>query len=118
MGGDIKQQNFLRRYKNTAQITPAATWQTDIEEIKNQFGRDLNTLIIFNRAAEEVAVILDGFTVGTCAPNDGVFSIDWRDGIIFNFPVFKNDNAVTNIEIGELIVTIGRTAPQEGQRAV
>lgn len=100
---------FMRLVSDAGVINAQATAQLDLMAIKNEFGHNLNTILITNNAAEELILILDGRQVGHIKGNGTVFGLDWEDGIVFSDVQLMNNDAANATAANEIRVTVGRT---------
>lgn len=105
----METQKFIRIVSH-AQILASAKQELDLNELRNQFGDNLNTLSITNTdTASAINVYLDGQKIAFISANNGVFSFDWQFGLIFNFISIENTNAGAPIAADAIKVFIGRS---------
>jgi len=80
-----------------------------LENLRQEMGNNFNTLVVLNLGNVNFDVILDSETITTVNKNNGSFSFDWKDGVIFNKLELKNiDGALSSVS-GDLRITVGRT---------
>lgn len=106
--------NFLRREKNADAIDAGNVYVPNLENFKRDFGVNFNTLIILNTSGEQYSLSLDGIKVGDIAPNNGILSFDWRDGIIYSEIKLTNEDGSAQTSASEIFLTIGRTGIKDG----
>jgi hypothetical protein len=80
-----------------------------LEAFRAIYGDNFNTLIVLNTSAVNVNVLLDGKTITTVNGNNGSFSFDWQDKILFNTLAFKNIDGAVAVGDNALRITLGRT---------
>lgn len=100
---------FLRVATHGA-INAAATEQIDLESVRSEFGTNFNTLLLVNtHASVTYSVYLDGVKVAFLPANNGAFSFDWQDGIVYTFLKLENNSGATNGSANDVKITVGRT---------
>jgi len=100
---------FLKITGDLGIITAGATARVNLEAIKNEFGYNLNTLLIKNNAGEELSVTLDGKKVAFIGGSGDVLALDWEDGIIFSDIAITNEDGATDTAANEIRISVGRT---------
>jgi hypothetical protein len=110
MREDIK---FIQVVADAGIIANGATYQLDLESIKTEYGHNFNTFSILNNSAEEISITLDGRKTKYINPNGGSWTVDWRDGIIFDDIQIKNESAAASTSANEIRVSVGRTGEDE-----
>lgn len=103
--------NFTRIFTNTAAIGTGTRWQLPLESIKTDFGLNFNTLIgQNNHSAQKVFIELNGNSSNAIPfpANGGTVSITKDDELLFSDVTVYN-NSGTEIAIGAISITIGRT---------
>ena len=102
-------QKFIRIVAQ-AEIAASTKQELDLNELRNQFGDNFNTLQITNTdAASAINVYLDGQKVAYITANNGVYSFDWETGLTFNFISLENTNGGAVIVAQNIKVFVGRT---------
>lgn len=105
----MEEQKFIRIVAQ-AEIAASAKLEMDLNELRNQFGDNFNTLQITNTdAASAINVYLDGQKVAYITANNGVYAFDWETGINYNFLSIENTNAGAVIAAQAIKVFVGRT---------
>lgn len=107
--------NFIRFYTNAAAVLATETYTPNIESLKKDFGYNYNTLIVLNNSGEIYKIILNGDSNQAIplAANGGSANIEAKDNFIFTSVELVNQSGAAQSEIGELMLTIGRTGKRE-----
>jgi len=93
-----------------AEIAASGKLELDLNDIRGEFGDNLNTLQITNTdAGGDVTIYADGKKIAFVTSNNGSFSFDWEAGIIYNFISIENHNAGAVIAAEKIKVFAGRT---------
>ena len=101
-------QRFIKRVNHT-EMTTGVKVEIDLDNFRGQYGNDLNMLSIINTdAGDPIEIYLDGTKVKYVTANNGVFSFDWEEGIIYNFLSIENVGAGTIIA-NAVKISVGRT---------
>lgn len=101
---------FLTFKSNTAAaINAGASLAFDLQTERATYGNNLNTLVVLNTSAVIVNVYLDGTQITSVSASNGSFSIDWKDGINFNFLTIQNADGAVACAQNALKITVGRT---------
>lgn len=102
-------QKFIRIVAH-AEIAASAKQELDLNDLRNQFGDNFNTLQITNTdAASAINVYLDGQKMAYITANNGVYSFDWETRLNYNFLSLENTNVGAAIAADSVKVFVGRT---------
>lgn len=104
----MENEKFLRVAADIGVVAATVKVQVALEDIRAQFGQNLNTLIIKNTDVVPISIDLDGHEVRRIEPTDS-FSFDWQDGINYSILEITNKHAVTATTANKIFITIGRT---------
>jgi hypothetical protein len=103
--------NFLKVIRNT-EIAASAIQKINLAQYHTLYGLNFNTLTILNTSAESIGVYLDDSEVVQVIGNNGTFSFDWEDGVIYNLLSIENKSGGNAIAANAIVITIGRTGTQ------
>jgi hypothetical protein len=102
-------QKFIRIIAQP-EIAASSKIELDLDNIRNTYGDNLNTLTITNTdPASAINVYLDGQKIAYITANNGVFSFDWQLGITYNFLSIENTNTGAVIAAEKIKVFVGRS---------
>ena len=102
-------QKFIRIVAQ-AEIAASTKLELDLNDLRNQFGDNFNTIQITNTdAASAINVYLDGQKIAYVTANNGVYAFDWETGINYNFLALENTNGGAVIAAQAVKVFVGRT---------
>jgi len=102
-------RRFLER-ANHAQILASAKQEIDLNNLRNTWGDDFNTLIIINTdATSPINIYIDGINIAYITANNGTFSFDWEFGLNYNFLSIENTNAGAAIAADAIKISVGRS---------
>lgn len=102
-------QKFLR-IVSQPQIAASSRIEIDLNDLRNQFEDNFNTLTITNTdAATAINIYLDGQKIAYVTGNNGVFSFDWELGLQYNFLSIENTSALGVIAADAVKIFVGRT---------
>lgn len=90
-------------------IANTATAHCNLEAIKNEFGKNFNTLLITNNATEEISVTIDGRKIVFMKGSGTTFGLDWEDSILFSDVQITNEDAAASTAANEIRVSVGNT---------
>ena len=102
---------FLK-YATNADIAATASLDINLQQARSEYGNNFNTLIVLNTSPINVKVTLDGYDVTVVNGNNGSFTFDWKDGIIYNSLQLTNINGATATGASSIFITYGRTGQQ------
>lgn len=95
------------------EIAASSKVELDLNELRNKWGNNFNTLQITNTDnASAINIYLDSTKIAYVTANNGVFSFDWEFGILYNFITIENTNAGAAISAESVKVFVGRTGKQ------
>lgn len=99
---------FLRTTDDIGVLAAGATVSVDLKSIRQQFGDDLNTIILKNGSTEELSITLDGEKAVFVDGGDGL-NLDWQDNIKFTFLEITNEDGANATSANEIRISVGRT---------
>ena len=93
-----------------AEIAASGKIELDLNDVRAEFGDNLNTLQITNTdAGGDITIYADGKKMAYVTSNNGSFTFDWESGIVYNFLTIENHNAAAVIAAEKVKVFVGRT---------
>lgn len=107
--------NFMVTVADLGIIASGATAHANLESLKNEFGKNFNTILITNNSTEELSCKLDGRTVTFIKGNGTVFGMDWEDNIQFHDVQIKNEDGVNATAANEIRISIGKTGAKNAK---
>jgi len=115
----IEGVRFLQGLRNDGSIAAGATsvafedgdgTAVTMAQLHGKYGQNFNTLTVLNTDADaSVDLLLDGAFVQTIQSSNGAFTIESRDGIIYNTIAFKNIDSANTVADNALRILVGRT---------
>jgi len=106
----MAQETKFIRIVAQAEIAASAKLELDLNDVRAEFGDNLNTLQITNTdAGGDLTIYADGKKIAFVTSNNGSFSFDWESGIVYNFLTIENNNAAGVIAAEKIKVFVGRT---------
>jgi hypothetical protein len=99
---------FLK-YATNADIAATASLDINLQADRSEYGNNFNTLIILNTSPVNIKVQLDDRDITVVNGNNGSFTFDWKDGIIYNSLRVTNLHAATATGASSIFFTYGRT---------
>jgi len=109
MKTEFNKERFLKGLTH-AQINASIKLAIDLQTIRRDFGDNLNTITILNTSStSNINLYLNSEKIAFITKNNGSFSLDWRDGILYNSLEIENTDAVNNITANDIKISVGRT---------
>jgi len=107
----LTEQEKIRflKYATNTEIAASASLDINLQADRTTYGNNFNTLIILNTSAENIKVYLDDNAITAINGNNGSFTFDWKDGIIYNSLKIENLSGANAITASTLFITYGRT---------
>lgn len=106
-------ENNIRKFiKKIAQaeISASGKLELDLNDVRANYGDNLNTLMITNTdAGGDITIYADSEAIAFVTSNNGAFSFDWEMGLNYNFISIENHNAGAVIVANKIKVFVGRT---------
>ena len=100
---------FLKRIAH-AEIAVSTKLAIDLQSERSEYGNNFNTITILNTSTtSDIEVYLDGTKIQFVTKNNGAFSLDWRDGLLYNMLEIENTSAADAVTASQVKISVGRT---------
>jgi len=92
-----------------AGIAAGATELININSIYSKYGKNFNTIVVTNTAAEAITLILDGVERQYIGGSGGTFAFDHEFGLNYSMIAIKNEDGAGTIAQYEIKISVGRS---------
>ena len=103
-----QQKTRFLKYATNTDINASSSLNINLQADRATYGNNFNTLIILNTSAQNIKVYLDDTAITAVNGNNGSFSFDWKDGIVYNSLKIENLSGTTATGAANIFITYGR----------